>query len=194
MLVAGIDPGNAGAIALISFNHQIFTEKDLIDMPILKTEGKGKTKKGNIKTHTVMDEIEIRNFFQTYSMLDHVFLEKAQSMPGQGAPATFNYACNYGIIRGILVGLQITYSLIHPSTWKRVMMKDMDRGKDAAIVRAKQLFPNSDIGKKDGRAEALLLAVYGIKDYYDFKPPESKIILHKKLIKKVYNYDQINHR
>ena len=164
MIIVGIDPGNQGAIAVIAVSKQTFLEKSLIDMPILKTEGKGKTKKGNAKIHTVMDEIEIRNFFQACSMIDHVFLEKAQSMPGQGAPATFNYACNYGIIRGILVGLCIPYTLCHPATWKRIMLKDMDRGKDASIVRAKQLFPNSDISKKDGRAEALLIAVYGIKN------------------------------
>lgn len=168
MLIVGIDPGNQGAIAVIEFDNQTFIERDLIDMPVLKTEGKGKTKKGNIKIHTVMDEIEIKNFF-LYLKIDHVFLEKAQSMPGQGAPATFNYACNYGIIRGILVGLNIPYTLIHPATWKRVMMKDMDRGKDASLVRAKQLFPNSDIGKKDGRAEALLLAIYGIQNIMDIE-------------------------
>jgi hypothetical protein len=42
-------------------------------------------------------------------------------------------------------------------------MKDMDKGKQAAIVRAKQLFPKADIGKEDGRAEALLIGYYGIK-------------------------------
>ena len=133
MIVTGIDPGNSGAIVFVKFDTSSFTEKGIFDMPILKTEGKGKTKKGNTKIHTVMDEIEIRSIFQI-NRTDHVFLEKAQSMPGQGAPSTFNYACNYGIIRGILVGLGISYTLIHPATWKRKMMKDMDRGKDAAIV------------------------------------------------------------
>lgn len=62
------------------------------------------------------------------------------------------------------MGLEIPYTLIHPATWKRIMMKDMDKGKMASIVRAIQLFPTVDIGKKDGRAEALLIAVYGKKE------------------------------
>lgn len=182
MLFVGIDPGNLGAIVVIEFDNFTFLERGIFDMPILKTEGKGKTKKGNIKTHTVIDEIEIKNIFQIIGKIDQVFLEKAQSMPGQGAPATFNYACSYAIIRGIMVGLGIPYTLIHPATWKRAMMKDMDKGKDAAIVRAKQLFPSSDIGKKDGRAEALLLAVYGCKEYCNVViPTPEKRILHKKV-------------
>lgn len=181
MVFVGIDPGNAGAIVVVEFDNFSFLERGIFDMPILKTEGKGKTKKGNTKIHTVLDEIEIKNIFQLIGKIDQVFLEKAQSMPGQGAPATFNYACNYGIIRGIMIGLEIPYTLIHPATWKRAMMKDMDKGKDAAIVRAKQLFPNSDIGKKDGRAEALLLAVYGVKENFNLGFEPKKILLHKKV-------------
>jgi crossover junction endodeoxyribonuclease RuvC len=186
MIVAGIDPGNAGAIVFVKFDTLSFTAKGIFDMPTLKTEGKGKTKKGNTKVHTVLDEAQLLAIFNS-DRIDHVFLEKAQSMPGQGAPATFNYACSYATIRGICVGLGIPYTLIHPATWKRVMMKDMDRGKDAAIVRAKQLFPNADIGKKDGRAEALLLAVYGIKENMINIPiVKPKMTMHrvKKLIKK----------
>jgi crossover junction endodeoxyribonuclease RuvC len=180
MIIAGIDPGNEGAIAFVSFDGVNFSYQGIFDMPTLKTEGKGKTKKGNPKIHTVIDEHELRNILTSHS-IHHLFLEKAQSMPGQGAPATFNYACSYAIIRGLCVGLQIPYTLIHPATWKRVMMKDMDKGKDSAIVRAKQLFPTADIGKKDGRAEALLLALYGIKEnvaYEEVNPtkPKSKII------------------
>ena len=164
MLIVGIDPGMAGAIAFIDYNDSIFESRCIYDMPTLSTEGKGKTKKGVPKKHTVLDEYEVREILLSYDQIDHLYLEKAQSMPGQGAPGTFSYGCSYGIIRGICVGLQIPYTLIHPATWKKVMMKDMDRGKEAAIVKAKQLFPKADIGKKDGRAEALLIAVYGHKN------------------------------
>lgn len=162
MSVVGIDPGNAGAIVAISKG---FT--DIWDMPILITEGKGKTKKGNVKKHTVLDEHKVRDIFlelMDREDIENIFIEKAQSMPGQGAPATFNYAANYGILRGICVGLQIPYTLVHPATWRKSLMKDMDKGKDASLVRAKQLFPYADIGKKDGRAEALLIAFYGKKE------------------------------
>jgi len=153
--IIGVDPGNKGALALIDENGKVI----LYDMPTYTTEGAGKTKIGNIKKHTVLDEPELRDILN--DDIDHVFIEKAQSMPGQGAAGTFNYAVSYGVIRGICVGLQIPYTLVHPATWKRKMMKDMDKSKHASIVRANQLFPKADIGKKDGRAEALLIAVYG---------------------------------
>lgn len=156
-MIVGIDPGNAGAIAFFYDNGEACR---VVDMPILKMEGKGKTKKGNLKVHTVIDEHLLRE--RLNSGVKHAFIEKAQSMPGQGAPATFNYAASYGIIRGICVGLQIPYSLVHPATWRKGLMKDMDKGKGASIIRAKQLYPNIEIGKKDGRAEALLIGCYGI--------------------------------
>lgn len=154
--VIGIDPGNAGAIAAIIKDKVL-----LFDMPIIKTQGSGKTAKGNPKIHTVMDEQEIRNILLKIKPV-HVFIEKSQSMPGQGVTSMFNYAASYGIIRGICVGLQIPYTLIHPATWKRSLMKDMDKGKGSSIMRAKQLYPKADIGKKDGRAEALLILHYGL--------------------------------
>lgn len=158
-MIIGIDPGNAGALAFFDKGVAV----SVLDMPVLKMEGKGKTKKGNIKVHTVIDEQLLREHLYERINIEHVFIEKSQSMPGQGAPATFNYACGYGIIRGICVGLQIPYTLVHPATWRKALMKDMDKGKGSSIIRAKQLFPNMDIGKKDGRAEALLIGWYGIK-------------------------------
>lgn len=152
----GIDPGNAGAIAVININNI-----SLFDMPVLKTQGSGKTPKGNPKIHTVLDEQEIRNIL-IEARPEHVFIEKSQSMKKQGVTSMFNYGASYGIIRGICVGLQIPYTLIHPATWKRALMKDMDKGKNASIMRAKQLYPKADIEKKDGRAEALLILHYGM--------------------------------
>lgn len=165
MIICGIDVGNQGAVAFVYFNKKGMIESsDVFDMPVLVTEGKGKTKKGNKKTHTVIDEDEVVSLLRGRKP-DHIFIEKSQAMPQQGVVAMFNYGRSYGIIRGICSGLRIPYSLVSPATWKRAMMKDMDKGKDAAIVRAKQLFPDADIKKKDGRAEALLIAMYGKNNF-----------------------------
>jgi hypothetical protein len=165
MRIVGIDPGNAGAIAVID-DKKPLPLITLFDMPILITEGKGKTKKGNVKKHTVLDEQALCSIFKNLMPIKMMFIEKSQSMPGQNAAATFNYAAGYGIIRGVCVGLGIPYTLVHPATWRRSLMKDMDKGKDASIVRAKQLYPTADIGKKDGRAEALLIGTYGKKELF----------------------------
>ena len=161
MIICGIDVGNQGALAFVYFNKKGVIESfGVFDMPVYVTGGRGKTKKGNPKTHTVIDEDEVVSLLRGRKP-DLVFIEKSQAMPGQGSVSMFSYGTGYGIIRGICSGLRLSYTLVHPATWKRAMMKDMDKGKDAAIVRAKQLFPDADIKKKDGRAEALLLAFYG---------------------------------
>lgn len=156
--IMGIDPGNKGALAIVMDGNHVI----LVDMPVVVMEGKGKTKKGSIKKSTVLDETTLKSCIEGYKP-DHVFLEKAQAMPGQGIVSTAHYMCGYGIIRGICTALNIPYTLIHPATWKKDVLKDMEKGKNSAIVRAKQIYPLADVGKSDGRAEALLIAHYGMK-------------------------------
>ena len=159
MVIVGIDPGNTGAIAVVESGR--WENVVVYDMPTLVTEGSGKTKSGKKKTHTVLDEQAIRTLLTDSMPIDFVCIEKSQSMPGQGVTSVANYMCGYGILRGICVGLGISYSLVHPATWRKSLMKDMDKGKQASIVRAQQLYPKAVIGKKDGRADALLIAHYG---------------------------------
>lgn len=145
MIICGIDPGVSGALCFMSEDGKPM----LFDMPILK-EGK----------HTVIDETKVREMLAPVSS---VFIEKSQSMPGQGISSTFNYGVGYGIIRGICIGLQIPYTLVHPRTWKKVMMPDMPKEKEASIVRALQLFPSIQLPRKKdhGKADALLICEYG---------------------------------
>lgn len=161
MKIMGIDPGNKGALAVIFCGEKRTSVLNMTDMPVLVTTGKGKTKSGKPKIHTVLNEPELRDFLEK-SDVSHVFIEKCQTMKDQNVAAMGNYMCNYGIIRGICVGLRIPYTLVHPATWKHQMMKDMDKEKKAAVVRAKQLFPYITLKEsEDGKADALLIAEYG---------------------------------
>lgn len=163
MKIMGIDPGNEGALVIIyiSNDKKRVSVHDMIDMPTLVMTGTGRTKKGNKKKHTVLNEPELRDIIVN-SGVSHIFIEKCQSMPKQGIVGVANYMCNYGIIRGICVGIRAPYTLVHPATWKHQMMKDMDKEKKAAVVRAKQLFPHITLDEnEDGKADALLIAEYG---------------------------------
>jgi crossover junction endodeoxyribonuclease RuvC len=95
-----------------------------------------------------------------------VILEKVSAMPGQGVTSMFNFGMGFGLWRGMLSAFEIPYSLVHPATWKSVIMRDMPKEKDAARMRAIQLYPQAAVElsrKRDiGRADALLLAHYGI--------------------------------
>lgn len=52
---------------------------------------------------------------------------------------------------------------VRPTVWKRAL--GLGKDKEASRLKAMQLFPSADLRRKkdQGRAEALLLAVYGFR-------------------------------
>lgn len=179
MIVCGIDPGFEGALAKIwtTGKEGRLDKYEIIDMPVIAIQTKSKTSKKGTKSKKQLDGQAIRNYLIG---ADHVFIEiagarpikgkqkpcpKCGQVPTQGTVSTGNYMMGYGILQGICIGLQISHSLIHPATWKAAMMRDMPKGKETSILRAKQLFPDIDLHRKKdhGKAEAILLNLYGIK-------------------------------
>ena len=153
--VLGIDPGYSGAIAVFNCGQP----SRVYDMPILKTGKK-----------TELDEVGLFTIFDNLLFEGHMvsaFVEKAQAMPGQGIASTGRYLIGYGQILGILAGLRIPKTLVHPRTWKAKLMRDMEKEKQASILRCKQLFPefaqkHLTLKKHHGRADAILLGFYGV--------------------------------
>ena len=124
-----------------------------IDMPIIEV---GKKRE--------LNEPKIRGTLEGFRPLC-VGIEKAQVMPGQGISSSGRYMASYGFLRGICVGLRLEYQLIHPRTWKKVMMPDMPKEKEASIMRVGQLYPDVILTRKKdhGIADAILIARY-LKD------------------------------
>ena len=93
----------------------------------------------------------------------HCFVEKSQPMPKNGSQGNFSAGYCAGLWEMALVATQTPYTLVHSQTWKRVMVRDLPKGKDSSVLRAKQLFPQVPLLlKKDhNKAEALLIAEYG---------------------------------
>lgn len=94
-----------------------------------------------------------------------VIVEKVGAFPGQGVTSMFSFGRGLGIWLGMLAALGIPYTEVHPVTWKKLMMADMPKEKESALVRASQLFPECahelKLKKHIGRADALLMAEYG---------------------------------
>lgn len=167
MIILGIDPGVSGAIAMINEEGEIARIEDL---PVLCLK-KGK------KTNTILDIIGLANTLRVVSSLNNAhgmgvvaYVEKAQSMPDQGSASTFKYGKSCGAIEGILAAFNFPFTLVNPRTWKKAMMADMDRkSKDASRYRASQLFPSAadmlSRKKDEHRAEALLIAEYGRREF-----------------------------
>ena len=152
-LIVGIDPGMSGAIAVLAVPE--FSVIFLEDLPVVEVGGRKE-----------LELVEIRDWLEDdIDSVAHVFIEKAQAMPGQGITSTGRYMKSFGELIGICVGLHIPYTLVHPTSWKRALLKDMSKGKGASIHRALQLFPSLSLPRKKdhGKAEALLIAYYGAK-------------------------------
>jgi crossover junction endodeoxyribonuclease RuvC len=156
MSIIGIDPGMTGGIAFLSNDGSIA----VYQMPVMELSGKGKTRRR-------IDIGDLIKKFDTFChpQVSHVFIEKAQSMPGQGVASVFGYGVSYGIILGAVGALKIPITEVTPQAWKKVMLAGMDKSsKDASRLRAKQLWPDSnDFGRKKDEhvAEAALIAEYG---------------------------------
>jgi crossover junction endodeoxyribonuclease RuvC len=146
----GIDPGLSGAIAFVSEEG---IPVAMCDIPVLAI-GKGRVLNGH----------EIKEILLRQKPC-FVAIEKAQPMPKQGVVSTGNYMKSYGILIGMLVGLDIPYSEVPPQRWKKVMMPDMPKEKQSSVVRAFQMFPAISFPRKKdhNKADALLIAVYGLK-------------------------------
>jgi crossover junction endodeoxyribonuclease RuvC len=86
-------------------------------------------------------------------------------MPKQGVASSFTFGEGFGIWKGIIAAFQLPVELVSPQRWKKTMLADQGKEKDASRFKAMQLFPSvADQLKRvkdDGRAEALLLAEYG---------------------------------
>lgn len=158
-MIIGIDVGINGAIVMMTDEGWL---QSYIDIPTIKI---GKNNTIDINMLVKMLNEKLADDKQQFHLVSGVFIEKAQSMPGQGVVSTFNYGDSYGILKGIIGGMEYPYTLVHPRTWKAVMLRDMNRqSKDASRLRAKQLWPKYDWfdRKKDQhRAEAALIAEYG---------------------------------
>jgi crossover junction endodeoxyribonuclease RuvC len=149
MIIAGVDPGLGGALALYDTKRRELTA--VIDMPVFK-----------LKTKSELDPHLIAAFFKDRD-IDHVFLELPQGRPGQGAYATGRFWMSYGVVLGVVVALDLVYTTVAAATWKRAL--GVPSEKNASRMRATQLLPGYagfwKLVKHDGRAEAAMIAYYG---------------------------------
>jgi crossover junction endodeoxyribonuclease RuvC len=152
----GIDPGLDGAIAVMSDGGITF-----VDTP---TVSNGKKRE--------MDLYAIARLLKglTCSQDAMVAIEAVHSMPGQGVASTFSFGKGFGAWLGVLAALNVPHQAVAPQTWKKVMLADGGKEKDASRVKAMQLYPqiaDQLSRKKDhGRADALLMAAWAQRVVY----------------------------
>lgn len=107
----------------------------------------------------------IAAFLRTGNRLyTHAFIEKVGAMPGQGVTSMFTFGDACGVVRGVVAGAGIPYTMITPQAWKKSAGL-IGSDKDAARSRAIQLYPELRVldekGKGQAIADALLIARHG---------------------------------
>ena len=148
MIICGIDPGAQGAIAIIDSELNVFM---VVDMP---------------KDNKTFVDIIKNNRYKP----DKTYLEDVHALPRESAVASFTFGKNVGKAE-LLAECLGNVELVHPSVWKQSLGLKRKEGetktayKHRSIELARDLFPECVkqlTASKDGRAEALLIARYGI--------------------------------
>ena len=153
--ILGIDPGIRGGLAIISSNDGAApTLVDAIDIP---TVGTGAKERVNV----LLIQEWLLQHGPTFA-----FIERGQAMPRQGASSGFKYGRSVGSAEATITLCGIPLEIVEPSVWKR-FFKLPGKNKKAARQKAIALFPTAHqffARRKDHqRAEAALLALYGLK-------------------------------
>ena len=156
MKILGVDPGGAsGALAIIEQTNGAPTVVvSVIDVPLV---GSG--------ARQLVDTIALQEWLLQHK-LDIAFIERSQVMPKQGASSGFKYGRMVGALEITIIICSIAFEIIEPGKWKK-FFHFRGGDKEAARQRALELFPSAHAAlarKKDhGRAEAMLIALYGLR-------------------------------
>lgn len=169
LIVAGIDPGLHGALAVLNENDDCET----IDMPVMGDP-------------LIVDGGFVARWLNERDV-NLVVIERAAAMPSewtdkktgkirkQGAASTFRFGQTYGQLLGVLQASAFPYRIVGPAQWKRAM--SLSRDKEQSRCRAIELLPRAgeqfQLKKNEARAEAALIAWWYLHERGKEKRAES---------------------
>ena len=130
MRIFGIDPGLAGAIAILDGNKVV----DFTDLP---TMSDGKKNKRQLNSAHLSQYIQ-KNILDINRTV--VVVEQVNAMPGQGVTSMFNFGQTFGAIKGISATLKLPIFFVRPSKWKK-HFELINSSKDASRTKAIEMYP-----------------------------------------------------
>jgi hypothetical protein len=151
MIVAGIDPGVSGAVAL--YDTTARTLIHVCDMPAYVVN----------KTKRRVEPYALANILAPLPVR-LVVIEQVASRPKQGVASSFNFGVSFGIAIGVCAGLGLRIERVIPGVWKSALRIPVGSDKAYSLAHASQMFGNDKWWPNKGhhgRAEAALLARYG---------------------------------
>lgn len=152
MIVAGVDPGLSGAVAILDGPNLLA----VFDLPTIDKPHKNGSR-AELSPALLQDELigDVR--------VSVAFIEQVTASPQMGTVSAFRFGECYGQICAVFQCLGIRTELVRPATWK----KAMGLNAEAEVSRAKaiELWPDQSAFFKrkmdHNRAEAALIAEYG---------------------------------
>ncbi len=156
-LTFGIDPGLTGAIATLVDGEA----GPVIDTPTMEVDG-----------HTELDARAMALFIRAARETNpgayvSACIERVRAMPAkgrkQGAQSSMNFGDTYGKAKAVLELLGIPTTRAEPASWKRsfgLLKQDKDAARVLAISRFPSAAPSLRRKKDNGRADALLIALW----------------------------------
>jgi hypothetical protein len=154
MILIGIDPGLSGALARLEDGKLTLLE----DLPTIRLASGRRVY--NVQALALLLHRVTRGGQPLW-----VLLERQHPMPKQGVTSTFSIGYGAGLLEGILATLGVPYELVPAKSWRRVMLAGMPAGKASSLIVAARLYPQAEIGRHHGRADALLIAEYGRRQH-----------------------------
>jgi crossover junction endodeoxyribonuclease RuvC len=149
----GLDPGIRGGLAVVDSERGLLAA---IDIP---TIGVGASER--------VDVLAVAEWIRAQQP-DLAFVERAQAMPKQGASSGFKYGRATGSLEAAIILALVSFEVVEPPAWKKAF-RLRGKEKEAARQRALELFPAAHAllaRKRDhGRAEAALIALFGLKGF-----------------------------
>ena len=155
-LVLGVDIGSRGAVAVLSSDGDLVS---VHDMPVLLDGPSGRRA---VNAPLLADIIAEAHATKAY-------VEYVGARPGEGAVGAFAFGRSRGVVEGVLGALSVSATSIAPASWKRIvgLPAGKEGAKTAARAEAIRRWPAHSAlfarVKDDGRAEAALIAVAGMK-------------------------------
>lgn len=156
-LFLGVDNGLNGGIVGINEKQEIVIKKI---MPIIKGD------KNDFDVNAIAKIFE--DLGDAYEGQVFVMLEKAQTRPVQGIRAAFSTGLCYGIFQGVLESNQLSYEVVNPTVWMKVVLAGFNsEDKKVSIQWCQRKWPNENwkatersTKPHDGLTDAAAIAVY----------------------------------
>ena len=157
-MILGIDPGLTGALALVEGDQAVC----VWDMPTSeRTSGKGQEVNAYLVADILEEALELAGSRGALMAV----VELVGAMPGQGVTSMWRFGHSAGTIDGVLGALGVRHTKVAPVRWKaayRLTGREKDAARTVAIATYPEIRDKLARKKDIGRADALLIAGYGV--------------------------------